>query len=507
MSSPSPGPTSAALSGLLNPQQSSLPSSRRVSSSAFVNNLQSLTGVSTSRALTPPHGQSSLSASSSTAQPSQTSPGNASFLQGLSSRLMNSRTNQFPQMSSINRGVGLADIFDAAGMQGIPAGNSFGFRSGQNFGIPTSSGPPSTFDFNEFPSLGGSSTGGVIGGSAPGSNRPNYVGQLVKDQTNSDYNKPAFDMNYNDFPALPGANASSGSSGREVTGSDGDGRHFSQGLGLGGSIGGSSFNSQSGLIGQRDSPHISNLTGSSAITPSTSALNAASSLTSSKQGLQQQKRGIQTTEDGRVTNIPMGMVTDQFGMIGLLTFIRVADTKPNLVSLALGTDLTNLKLDLNSPDPLYSSFPGPWSSEPLKPYEIDYQVPSEYLIHNQIKDKLALIRDKLNRYGEEILFYLFYMFPNDLLQIAASNELFVRDWRYHKDEKIWITRAPGFLPSEKTNTYERGTYYYFDPTTWRRQAKEFHLDYDRLENRPATANFNAMSSAISGPGQITNHMS
>jgi hypothetical protein len=31
-----------------------------------------------------------------------------------------------------------------------------------------------------------------------------------------------------------------------------------------------------------------------------------------------------------VTNIPANMVVDQFGMIGLLTFIRAAETDPNL---------------------------------------------------------------------------------------------------------------------------------------------------------------------------------
>ena len=39
---------------------------------------------------------------------------------------------------------------------------------------------------------------------------------------------------------------------------------------------------------------------------------------------------------GIITNIPKHMVTDQFGMIGLLTFIRAAETEPNLVTLALG---------------------------------------------------------------------------------------------------------------------------------------------------------------------------
>ena len=51
---------------------------------------------------------------------------------------------------------------------------------------------------------------------------------------------------------------------------------------------------------------------------------------------------------GLVTNIPANMVVDQFGMIGLLTFIRAAETDPNLVSLALGADLTTLGLNLNS---------------------------------------------------------------------------------------------------------------------------------------------------------------
>lgn len=51
-----------------------------------------------------------------------------------------------------------------------------------------------------------------------------------------------------------------------------------------------------------------------------------------------------------MTNIPSGMVTDQFGMIGLLAFIRAAETDPGMVHLALGSDLTTLGLNLNSPE-------------------------------------------------------------------------------------------------------------------------------------------------------------
>ena len=53
---------------------------------------------------------------------------------------------------------------------------------------------------------------------------------------------------------------------------------------------------------------------------------------------------------GRVTNIPQGMVADQFGIVGLLTFIRCAETDHSLNALAPGLDLTTLGLNLNSPE-------------------------------------------------------------------------------------------------------------------------------------------------------------
>lgn len=193
-------------------------------------------------------------------------------------------------------------------------------------------------------------------------------------------------------------------------------------------------------------------------------------------------KGVQITNDGHVTNIPRSMVSDQFGMIGLLAFLRAAETDPNLASVTFGTDLTALGLNLTAPDKLYPSFAGPWTDQPLKVYEIDYPVPSEYLVNSSIRDKLTQIT--LKRYHEDTIFFLFYMFPNDMLQIAAAHELYSREWRYHKEEKVWITRAPGIAPSEKTNSYERGTYYIFDAHLWRRVPREFVLEYDRLESKP-----------------------
>lgn len=88
---------------------------------------------------------------------------------------------------------------------------------------------------------------------------------------------------------------------------------------------------------------------------------------------------------GKVTNIPPTMVKDQFGMVGLLTFIRAAETDPNLVSLALGQDLTTLGLNLNSPDNLYPTFGGPWSDAPCRSQDLDYNVPPEYLVNHGIR--------------------------------------------------------------------------------------------------------------------------
>ena len=119
-----------------------------------------------------------------------------------------------------------------------------------------------------------------------------------------------------------------------------------------------------------------------------------------------QRSGIQTTADGLISNIPSSMVKDQYGLIGLLTFIRVAENEPNLVSLALGLDLTTLGLNLQSPDMLCHSFTSPYAEGPARPQDIDYFVPEEYHTHTAIREKLAPI--KLHRYGEDLLFFLYY---------------------------------------------------------------------------------------------------
>ena len=44
------------------------------------------------------------------------------------------------------------------------------------------------------------------------------------------------------------------------------------------------------------------------------------------------------------------MLRDQYGIVGLLAFIKAAESEPLLTHLALGADLTTLGLNLNSPE-------------------------------------------------------------------------------------------------------------------------------------------------------------
>ncbi|XP_073476153.1 CCR4-NOT transcription complex subunit 2 isoform X3 [Aquarana catesbeiana] len=315
-------------------------------------------------------------------------------------------------------------------------------------------------DLSDFPALADRNRREGSGNPTPLINplagRAPYVGMVTKPANEQSQD---FSIHNEDFPALPG------SSYKDPTSSNDDNK--------------SNLNTPGKTVSTTDGPKF------------------PGDKSSTTQNNNQQKKGIQVLPDGRVTNIPQGMVTDQFGMIGLLTFIRAAETDPGMVHLALGSDLTTLGLNLNSPENLYPKFASPWASSPCRPQDIDFHVPSEYLTNIHIRDKLAAI--KLGRYGEDLLFYLYYMNGGDVLQLLAAVELFNRDWRYHKEERVWITRAPGMEPTMKTNTYERGTYYFFDCLNWRKVAKEFHLEYDKLEERPhlpSTFNYNPAQQAF-----------
>lgn len=56
--------------------------------------------------------------------------------------------------------------------------------------------------------------------------------------------------------------------------------------------------------------------------------------------------------------------------------------------------------------------------------------------------------------------------PKDSMQEAAAVELTSRNWRYHKELKLWLTKDPLSEPIQQTAQEERGIYIFFDPRPW-----------------------------------------
>lgn len=284
------------------------------------------------------------------------------------------------------------------------------------------------------------------------SGRPAYVG-MVKDNVTSNSTNNEFNIQSEDFPALPGA-SNVGSSlhfGSAPDGSSGGGPSSTLGslnpvvnvtnnTNSGGGVGTVGSNN---LVGSNDNDS----SGDSPLNNGQPTSNANSN----------KKSGIQVSKDGHVSNIPPGMLTDKYGMAGLLALMQNSETNSNLMSLALGFDISTINLNLNSKEyaalflnicsnllcfcrRIYHSYPGPFNDKPLKPVEIgkatlssqhrfdfvfvsttDYPVPAEYYINHLIRDKLSPV--KLDTYSEDSLFFLFYFFAGDSLQLLAAREL------------------------------------------------------------------------------------
>ncbi|XP_023645535.1 probable NOT transcription complex subunit VIP2 isoform X1 [Capsella rubella] len=168
---------------------------------------------------------------------------------------------------------------------------------------------------------------------------------------------------------------------------------------------------------------------------------------------------------------------DRFGLLGLLSVIKMTD--PDLTSLALGIDLTTLGLNLNSTENLHKTFGSPWSNEPSKG-DPEFSVPQCYYSKNPPPLHPGLFAKLL----VETLFYIFYSMPKDEAQLYAANELYNRGWFYHKEHRLWFIRIGESLV--KTNAYERGSYHCFDPNSFDIVQKEnFVVYYEMLEKRPS----------------------
>lgn len=69
------------------------------------------------------------------------------------------------------------------------------------------------------------------------------------------------------------------------------------------------------------------------------------------------------------------------------------------------------------------------------------------------------------------------------MQDMAAQELYNRNWKYHKELKIWLTRDATQELIAETPAFEKGVFIFFDVLGWEKVKKEFLLVYDQVEER------------------------
>lgn len=171
---------------------------------------------------------------------------------------------------------------------------------------------------------------------------------------------------------------------------------------------------------------------------------------------------------------------DKFSLPGFMAMNRgpSADAR----SITSGQDIHTLGLDLRQSTPLHTTFMGPFAAAgaaPPRPLETDFTLPDCYNVQNVIP-----IDQRINGFSDETLMYIFYSMPRDIMQEMVAEELMGRKWRFHKVEKMWLTRdesAPAPMELE-SGVKEQGTYLWWDYKSWRKVRRPYVLRYEDLDD-------------------------
>ncbi|KAK4050177.1 transcriptional regulator [Microbotryomycetes sp. JL221] len=190
--------------------------------------------------------------------------------------------------------------------------------------------------------------------------------------------------------------------------------------------------------------------------------------------------GSQPSAPGQIPQTPAQQVlfspADRFGLLGLLHVIKSADPDFSDILFNLCTAHGVSWASSN----LYSNLITPWSDSKAAAalnIEPEFHLPSCYNVQP------PPAQSKISNFSDETLFFIFYSQPRDVMQELAAHELYKHNWRYHKELRLWLTKEAGTEPTQKTATFERGSYIVFDPTIWERVRKDFVLEFSALESR------------------------
>jgi CCR4-NOT transcription complex subunit 2 len=269
-------------------------------------------------------------------------------------------------------------------------GNGFGNDSGISGGVNSSSG--TSFDLSDFPSLGGgvsnnNSASGLAaalreqqqilahqqmqlqGGTGSGTKSGSNLYMLAMTGTNGNN----FQMANEDFPALGGGRSQSSSSGV----GNGSGLNVSSLLSNNAPLQTGSTLLENGLYGGNLESGIARLEGGAGLLSGaglgglSGLRNAGTSMPSAPMGATSAGAIGSSTTAGTASVGGGNALSGDYGLLGLLGVIRMTDADRN--SLALGSDLQLLGLNLGSTEQIYGTFASPWS-EGVATKEPHYQV-------------------------------------------------------------------------------------------------------------------------------------
>ncbi|PVV01381.1 hypothetical protein BB560_004208 [Smittium megazygosporum] len=175
------------------------------------------------------------------------------------------------------------------------------------------------------------------------------------------------------------------------------------------------------------------------------------------------------SKSGEDEQLHIAQISKPFARFGILGLLSTNDS---------GFDISKFGLPLNSTGKLFPLFSSPWSDvHPLSPLpESELSLPSSY---NALQ--LQPPNFRISLFPEETIFYIFYSMPKTELQLNASEELYRRQWRFHKELKLWITKDAESQPATRTPNGEQGVFVVFDPTIWQKIKKEILILYESLE--------------------------
>jgi len=88
----------------------------------------------------------------------------------------------------------------------------------------------------------------------------------------------------------------------------------------------------------------------------------------------------------------------------------------------------------------------------------------------------ALKTGHFGKFTVGTLVYIFYAMPRDVLQAHAAQELHARDWRFHRDLKLWFRQEPAPPPPQPHKgapppPAPTPSFHYFDVHAW--EKREF----------------------------------